>query len=69
MAKVTKHDRKQERKGDERVGRRVDLLVRGDTVRVHNGLSCPRTAAINPKNPADTVRQTWKAEVNLLVRK
>ncbi len=38
MSNVTKHDRKQERKGDDSEKARVDLLVRRDAIRVHDRL-------------------------------
>ena len=38
MSHVTKHDRKQEWEGDDGEKTRVDLLVRRDTIRVHNRL-------------------------------
>jgi hypothetical protein len=38
MSNITKHDREQEREGDDREQPRVDLLVLCDTVTVHDGL-------------------------------
>lgn len=36
MAKVTKHDGKQEREGDDGEGCRVGFSVLGHTIRIHN---------------------------------